>query len=108
MAASDRLPASAIHPPDESKLPAGLDLRTYLELKIGIHRYLLNKLDLEKIANTTDDQFRWQVFAVIQEVVAHLKVPFSASEKERIARSILEEVFALGPLEPLLQDPTVS
>ncbi|MGA7752430.1 MAG: CpaF family protein [Candidatus Sulfotelmatobacter sp.] len=88
--------------------PAALDFRAYQDLKHGIHRYLLNKLDLEQVAAVPDDRTRFQVFAVIQDVVAHLKAPLSAPEKDLLSREILEEVFGLGPLEPLLQDPGVS
>jgi pilus assembly protein CpaF len=88
--------------------PTALDFRAYQDLKHGIHRYLLGKLDLEQIAATPDDRTRFQVFALIQDVVAHLKAPLSPPEKEQLSREILEEVFGLGPLEPLLQDPAVS
>jgi pilus assembly protein CpaF len=101
-------PSAVTNPSGSSKRPAGLDFRAYQELKNGIHRYLLNKVDLEKIAATPDDATRFQVFAVIQDVVSHLKAPLTAPEKETLSREILEEVFGLGPLEPLLQDPTVS
>ena len=88
--------------------PAALDFRAYQDLKHGIHRYLLGKLDLEQVAATPDDRTRFQVFTLIQDVVAHLKAPLSPPEKEQLSREILEEVFGLGPLEPLLQDPAVS
>jgi pilus assembly protein CpaF len=48
------------------------------------------------------------VFAVIQDVVSNLKVPLSGPEKERLSIDILDEVFGLGPLEPLMQDPDIS
>jgi pilus assembly protein CpaF len=48
------------------------------------------------------------VFAVIQDVVLNLKVPLSGPEKERLSIDILDEVFGLGPLEPLMQDPDIS
>jgi pilus assembly protein CpaF len=48
------------------------------------------------------------VFAVIQDLVANLKTPLSGPEKERLSLEVLDEVFGLGPLEPLLQDPTIS
>lgn len=86
----------------------GLDFRVYQELKSGIHRYLLNKVDLERVATVPDDRTRSQVFAVIQDVVSQVKAPFSGPEKERLSLEILDEMFGLGPLEPLLQDPTIS
>src|SRR5262244_763359 len=92
----------------EAKKRGGLDFRVYQELKTGIHRDLLNKIDLEKVATQRDDRTRRQVFAVIQELVSGLKTPLSGPEKERLSLEVLDEVFGLGPLETLLQDPTIS
>jgi pilus assembly protein CpaF len=104
------LPSTAINPliSGETKKRGGLDFRVYQELKTGIHRDLLNKVDLEKVANFRDDRMRRQVFAVIQDLVSNLKTPLSGPEKERLSLEVLDEVFGLGPLEPLLQDPTIS
>ena len=60
------------------------------------------------MATQRDDRTRRQVFAVIQELVSNLKTPLSGPEKERLSLEVLDEVFGLGPLEPLLQDPTIS
>src|SRR5579864_2194588 len=92
----------------ETKKRGGLDFRVYQDLKTGIHRDLLNKVDLEKVATQRDDRTRRQVYAVIQELVSNLKTPLSGPEKERLSLEVLDEVFGLGPLEPLLQDPTIS
>ena len=92
----------------EVKKRGGLDFRVYQELKTGIHRDLLNKIDLERVATVRDDRTRRQVFAVIQDLVANLKTPLSGAERERLSLEVLDEVFGLGPLEPLLQDPTIS
>src|SRR5947209_7610386 len=92
----------------EPKKRGGLDFRVYQEMKTGIHRDLINKIDLEKVATQRDDRTRRQVFAVIQELVSNLKTPLSGPEKERLSLEVLDEVFGLGPLEPLLQDPTIS
>ena len=92
----------------ETKKRGGLDFRVYQELKTGIHRDLLNKVDLEKVATVRDDRTRRQVFGVIQDLVSNLKTPLSGPEKERLSLEVLDEVFGLGPLEPLLQDPTIS
>ena len=95
-------------PPNDAKKYGGLDFRVYQELKIAIHRHLLNAVDLERVASVPDDRTRAQVFAVIQDVVSQIKAPFSASEKESLSIEILNEVFGWGPLEPLLQDPAIS
>jgi pilus assembly protein CpaF len=110
MAASNRVLSGVIPPlaSGNTKTRGGLDFRAYQELKNGIHRYLLDKIDLEKIPAVPDNQTRCQVFAVIQDVVSHLKVSFSDPEKERLSLEILDEVLGLGPLEPLMQDPDIS
>jgi pilus assembly protein CpaF len=86
----------------------GADLRVYLELKNVIHHYLLNKVDLERIAAAPDERTRAQVFAVIQDAVSRLKAPLTGPDKEQLSLEILDEMFGLGPLEPLLQDPSIS
>ena len=92
----------------EPKKRGGLDFRVYQDLKTSIHRDLLNKVDLEKVATVRDDRTRRQVFAVVQDLVSNLKTPLSGPERERLSLEVLDEVFGLGPLEPLLQDPTIS
>jgi pilus assembly protein CpaF len=92
----------------EAKKRGRLDFRAYQDLKIEIHRELLNRVDLEKVATQRDDDTRRQVYAVIQELASNLKTPLNALEKERLSFEVLGEVFRLGPLEPLLQDPTIS
>jgi pilus assembly protein CpaF len=102
--------SNATAPPlgGELKKRGGFDFKVYQELKTGIHRDLLNKVDLEKVATFRDDRTRRQVLGVIQDLVANLKTPMSGPEKERLSLEVLDEVFGLGPLEPLLQDPTIS
>lgn len=110
MADPDRVPSNLTNATDSgaTRKAGGLEPRAYQELKIGIHRYLLNRLDLERIASAPDERTRGQALAVIRDVVSRLKGPFNDSEKEHLSQEILDEVFGLGPIEPLLQDPTVS
>jgi pilus assembly protein CpaF len=77
-------------------------------LKTTLHRELLNKIDLERLTSLQDVRARTQVQSVIYDLITASNVPLSASEKERICREVLHEVFGLGPLEPLLQDPAIS
>jgi pilus assembly protein CpaF len=86
----------------------GLSFKEYQELKSSVHRDLISRVDLERVANQRDDHTRAQVLSVIQDLVANLKTPLSGRERERLALEVLDEVFGLGPLEPVLQDPTVS
>ena len=87
---------------------AGLNFKVYQELKSSVHRDLLNKIDVEKVATMRDERTRSQALAVIQDLVANLQTPLSGRERERLALEVLDEVFGLGPLEPLLQDPGIN
>src|ERR1700739_168590 len=99
----NQVPTSAINPviSGEPKKRGGLDFRVYQDLKTGIHRDLLNKVDLEKVATVRDDRTRRQVFAVIQDLVSNLKTPLSGPERERLCLEVLDEVFGLASLEPV-------
>ena len=88
--------------------PTGVSSRAYQEIKSSIHRDMLAKIDLDKLRNLQDLRARQQILAVIQELMTRLDTPLSMVEKERLCREVLDEVFGLGPLEPLLQDPTIN
>ena len=103
-------PASGMNPMplNDDKKRAGLSFKVYQELKSSVHRDLLNKVDVAKIATVRDERTRSQALVVIQELVANLQTPMSGRERERLSLEVLDEVFGLGPLEPLLQDPTIN
>jgi pilus assembly protein CpaF len=82
--------------------------KSYQDLKTTLHRELLNKIDLERLTSLQDVRARTQVQSVIYDLITASNVPLSAGEKERICREVLHEVFGLGPLEPLLQDQTIT
>jgi len=94
--------------PGEEKKAAGLTPKAYQELKSSIHRDLLSRVDLEKLMDLRDGRARSQIFSVIQDLVGSSSTPLSGMERERLSREVLDEVFGLGPLEPLLQDPTIN
>ncbi|HXY77888.1 MAG TPA: CpaF family protein [Candidatus Acidoferrales bacterium] len=79
----------------------------YQQVKATLHRKILDRLDLEKLGKTGDSA-RDEVLVVIRNAVNAESVPLSFAERERLSREILDEIFGLGPLEPLLKDPTVS
>jgi pilus assembly protein CpaF len=78
------------------------------QLKTDVHQAVLSKLDLEKLASVEGLRARQAVGAMVQETLAIRNVPLTAGEKGRIESDLLDEVFGLGPLEPLLKDPSVS
>jgi pilus assembly protein CpaF len=82
-----------------------LNLEKY---KADIHRTLISKLDLEKLSRVNSNQARAAVAGIIKEIITDQRVPLNYDEQEKIQADLLDEVFGLGPLEPLLRDPKVS
>src|SRR5450755_299868 len=80
----------------------------YQQVKADLHRKILDRLDLEKLGRTTSDSAREEVLILIRSSVNSEAVPLSFAEREQLSREILDEIFGLGPLEPLLKDPTIS
>src|SRR5215469_9942076 len=80
----------------------------YQQVKADLHRKILDRLDLEKLGRTTSDTAREEVLVLVRNTINLEAVPLSFAERERLAREILDEIFGLGPLEPLLKDPTIS
>ncbi len=78
------------------------------DLKSVIHRELINKVDLDKLMLLPDGRTRQQLLGVIHHLVDQQEIPLSAMERDALAREVMDEVFGFGPLEPLLQDPTVN
>jgi pilus assembly protein CpaF len=78
------------------------------DLKSTIHRELINRVDLDKLMRLPDGRTRQQLLGVIHELINRQEVPLSTLECDALAREVMDEVFGFGPLEPLLQDPTVN
>ena len=80
----------------------------YQELKFTLHRKLLDQINLDALAGIENDRIRAEVRQAALTIVEQEPTPLTAVEKEQLAEEVLHEVFGLGPLEPLLQDPTIS
>jgi pilus assembly protein CpaF len=80
----------------------------YQQVKADLHRKILDRLDLEKLGKASGDSARDEVLVVIRNAVNSEVVPLSFAERERLSREILDEIFGLGPLEPLLKDSSIS
>src|SRR5712664_3108098 len=85
-----------------------MDTPNFQQLKIDVHRTLLSKMDLEKLSTINNGKAVQAISLLIQDIVAKEKVPLSAIEKDRLQNDLLDEIFGLGPLEPLLKDHTIS
>src|SRR3954462_12570508 len=80
----------------------------YIELKGNVHRKLLNRLNLETLATAERARAESEIRTLLFDLISEEGIPLSMSEREAIFADIIDEVFGLGPLEPLLRDPTVS
>src|SRR3954453_20970749 len=80
----------------------------YQELKFTLHRKLLDRINLEALSSMAGERVRAEIRAAVAKLVEEERTPLSLVEKDRVIEEILDEVFGLGPLEPLLQDPTIS
>ena len=80
----------------------------YQELKFRLHRRLLDKINLEALATIENEKVRVEVRNALMLLMDEESTLLSSLERQQICEEVLDEVFGLGPLEPLLQDPTIS
>jgi pilus assembly protein CpaF len=85
-----------------------IDRTDFGALKATIHRKLIQKLNLDRVTEVNRDEVRREVGQILEGLVVGESTPMSMQERERLAKEVLDEVFGLGPLEPLMADPTVS
>src|SRR5690349_24546695 len=82
--------------------------QAYLELRASVHKKLLNRLNLEALANADRARAEGEIRALLGLLLSEESTPISLSERETLFSEVLDDVFGLGPLEPLLRDPTVN
>src|ERR671925_1873686 len=80
----------------------------YIELKANVHKKLLNRLNLEALASAERARAESEIRSLLFDLISEEGIPLSMSEREAIFADIIDEVFGLGPLEPLLRDPGIS
>jgi pilus assembly protein CpaF len=80
----------------------------FASVKSAIHRKLIQKLNLDKLTEVNREDVRREVSQILEGIVHGESAPMNLQERERLVQEVLDEVFGLGPLEPLLADPTVS
>ena len=95
--------------PQAARSARGVPENVRQQLKSAVHTELIQRLDLEKLDEIQQTRAgQQQIFVLIQTILVEQGVPLSAVERDRLAQEVLDEVFGLGPLEPLLNDPTIS
>src|SRR3954447_16980643 len=85
-----------------------MDSQSFDHVKADIHQLLLTQLDLERLSTLANGRARVAVTGLIQEIIQKEKLLLNSGEKEVLQSSLLDEVFGYGPLEPLLNDHTIS
>jgi len=79
------------------------------QLKTDVHHELIKRVDLEELAGLQNDASgRSKLLATISQLVAEQNIPLTAADRDSISKEVMDEVFGLGPLEPLLNDHTIS
>ncbi|HEV8186677.1 MAG TPA: ATPase, T2SS/T4P/T4SS family, partial [Pyrinomonadaceae bacterium] len=86
----------------------GSGQHSFQEMKARLHRTLINRMDLTKLNSLTQEQVHAEVSRLAEAVLAQEAMPLSVAERERLVNDVQHELFGLGPLEPLLADPTIS
>ena len=80
----------------------------YRELKTRLHTKVLDDVDLESLNRLSEDVAREQVMQLIKDMLQREKTPLALTERQKLVAEILDELFGLGPIQPLLDDPSVA
>src|ERR1041384_2919003 len=80
----------------------------YLELKANVHKKLLNRLNLEALAQADRSRAESEIRTLLSELLSEEGTPLSMHEREGLYVELIDDVFGLGPLEPLLRDTSIS
>jgi pilus assembly protein CpaF len=95
--------------PASSRLNRGVAEVVQQQIKSAVHKELIKRIDLEKLSEIESTRVgQQQLFALIQQLLSEQGIPLSGPERDRLSQEVLDEVFGLGPLEPLLNDSTIS
>ena len=80
----------------------------WFEVKSQVHHKLLNSLTVDQLKDLSKESVRGQIGAVVEKLIIDEALPITLAEREKLIEEVLDEVFGLGPLEPLLKDPSIS
>jgi pilus assembly protein CpaF len=93
---------------NSSGAPAPRVLDRNFELKSQIHRKLIGVLNLDRVSSIPKDRVRTEIGRVVERLLEDERVPMTTAEQTKIVEEVLDEVLGLGPLEPLLKEPSIS
>ena len=84
------------------------DSHDYINLKVELHRRLLDLINLSALEKMTRPQIETEIGELVHEQLALQKHALNQEERRRLVADILDELLGLGPLEPLLQDHSIT
>ncbi len=98
------------HPVAKGDLGSGRDREdgAYSDLKVRIHRQLIERIDLSKLDSLPPDLVQQQIGRILEDLLAGEETPLSRRERDQIVLDVQHETFGLGPIEPLMRDPAIS
>ena len=79
-----------------------------MALKVRLHRKLLENMNLAALDKMSPEQARGEIGQMVRELLPEEKTPLNGAEMMKVSEEVVDEVFGLGPLEPLIKDKTVS
>jgi pilus assembly protein CpaF len=86
----------------------GIGYASYQALKVGVHQKLLDRVDLAAMESLTEDRLKEEIAVLVARLLSEDAVLVNDAERAMLIRDIQHEMLGLGPLEPLLADPTIS
>jgi pilus assembly protein CpaF len=78
------------------------------DVKARIHRLLLERLNLSNLDRMDRSEVNRVIAAVVRDLLEQEAIPLNIEERDRLISQVLDEIFGLGPLQPLMEDPTIS
>ena len=82
--------------------------QAYQQLKMNVHQTIIERVELDKLQRLTQEQVKRELAQLVERIVEEDKIPLNEAERRRLAQDVHDEMFGLGPLEPLLADPAVN
>ncbi|MFM0403587.1 CpaF family protein [Paraburkholderia aspalathi] len=82
--------------------------RAYQQLKMNVHQAIIDRVELDKLQRLSPEQIKRELAQLVERILEEDKIPMNELERRRLAQDVHDEMVGLGPLEPLLSDPTVS
>jgi pilus assembly protein CpaF len=86
----------------------GVGSKAYQDIKTRFHSEILDRVDLERMGKLDPTRLRAEIASLVEKMLSEQAVALNDSERANLVKEIQNEMLGLGPLEPLLADPTIS